>query len=732
MNRPYQPAFRRELSDFCRLRLSRVLSPQDVDRARVYLTALFDGDAELPRRKGKPDWRAIAAAADIEVQHLDTAKADMIRGFRIVEQELARLRKIPVARIQAPTPRIVGSVSCFAKPTSIRRREPATFAAAFAYQLERHQDTCASLHRAIILSGERFNPTTFSKWRRAETLPQTLQSMEILGRIECRYRLPDNYFKSKLPIGARAAYGHDLSECDPWERARIAWHVPDDFVHRSVAEQDEILEWIRENVIRGGTEFRRFQNSATKHRFVMRFEVPAEFPRPSNRRQDRVIAEAAGTVYAPPLLQSEMDDLIRFKSAPFTEIGFDRLGSWSGETIAARAQHFGQLFGALVADPDGPARGLGVPKSKLTFALLVFPSVWDWYIRWREKRRGHFTQWERLMLQTGMSICRQHTGWLRQHPELACRLQPVEGLVGKTDIRSARNDWNAACDHLRSVLSTRGRQIRRIAKRHRDPFEPILPILEAESPLGEYRRISEEILLRLPGLESHPLRRAAAVRGFLMIRFALHLGLRQRNLRELLLCEPRSERKSERELAELRRGELRWNRPACGWEVFIPAAAFKNPDSSFFKGQPLCIRLPDHGRLYEFIEIYLKCDRPLLLGQAPDPRTFFVKTMRGRVTNAAFSMAGFYETWRLLIERYGIFNPYTGRGAIKGLLPHGPHNARDVLATHILKKTGSFEQAGYAIQDTPEVVAQHYGRFLPVDKAAIAANILNEVWREES
>ncbi|WP_156382012.1 MULTISPECIES: hypothetical protein [unclassified Aureimonas] len=37
-------------------------------------------------------------------------------------------------------------------------------------------------------------------------------------------------------------------------------------------------------------------------------------------------------------------------------------------------------------------------------------------------------------------------------------------------------------------------------------------------------------------------------------------------------------------------------------------------------------------------------------------------------------------------------------------------------------------QASYAIQDTPEMVAQHYGRFLPQDKAEIAAWILNQVW----
>lgn len=51
-----------------------------------------------------------------------------------------------------------------------------------------------------------------------------------------------------------------------------------------------------------------------------------------------------------------------------------------------------------------------------------------------------------------------------------------------------------------------------------------------------------------------------------------------------------------------------------------------------------------------------------------------------------------------------------------------------MLATHILKQTGSYEQAGYAIQDTPEMVQNHYGRFLPQDKAALAAKILNQVW----
>lgn len=37
-----------------------------------------------------------------------------------------------------------------------------------------------------------------------------------------------------------------------------------------------------------------------------------------------------------------------------------------------------------------------------------------------------------------------------------------------------------------------------MARVHRDPFEPILPILEADSPLAEYRKITDELVRRMP------------------------------------------------------------------------------------------------------------------------------------------------------------------------------------------------------------------------------------------
>jgi hypothetical protein len=386
------------------------------------------------------------------------------------------------------------------------------------------------------------------------------------------------------------------------------------------------------------------------------------------------------------------------------------------------------MFGALSAPRDGPVAGLGLSADKLTFALLVFPSIWDWYLRWRSQRRGFFTIWEVDMLRNGIALARPETGWLRQSPELAAELCTVDQLISREDLTDARTDWAATCDRFCAYALPRAKEVARVARIHRDPFEPILPILEADSPLGEYRKITEEVLRRIPDARRYPRAAAEVVRAFLMLRLGLHLGLRQRNLRELLICEPGGSPRSERELADRRRGEIRWNEPADAWEVLIPNVAFKNGRSSFFAGRPFRLTLPNLGFLYENLNSYVRVHRQRLLNGADDPGTLFVKTVKRTSCDASYDKSTFYETWRLAIERYGIWNPYTGRGAVRGLLPHGPHSVRDVIATHVLKQTGSYEKASYAIQDTPEMVAKHYGRFLPQDKATLAAEVLNRAW----
>jgi hypothetical protein len=607
--------------------------------------------------------------------------------------------------------------------------EPRTFAASLALHMRRHGDSCWHLWRAVVRPSDHFDRRTLQSWVAGEDAPRTAQSMAILARIEDRYGLPAGHFKARLPHPGRATAQQPAKGIDAAESRRLAWHLPDDFASRPAAERREILRWIRANVLKGTTGYRRYQAAAMKERFALKFERPGDHPgAPTRNRMTGAKIRPSAALLAPPHLQDEMASLVEFKTAALTNLGFRRNGTWCEETASQRTEHLGLMFGALSADPNGAIGGLGIAADRLGFALLAFPQLWDWYLNWRAHRRGFFTVWEVDMLQLGLSLLRPETGWVRQSPHLARRLDAVDGLISARDIASARADWPGQCDRFCGYALPRAKEIGRVARVHRDPFEPILPILEAESPLREYRKITEEIVRRMPDARRHPRAAAEATRAFLMLRFGLHLGVRQRNLRELLLCPPGQCPRSERELEHLRRGEIRWVERLGCWEVLIPSVAFKNAGSSFFGSKPLRLQLPDLGGLYARLDGYARIQRKLLLNGAPDPGTLFVKTVKRTSRDASYNKNNFYQAWCLAIQRYGIWNPYTRRGAIAGLLPHGPHCVRDVLATHILKRTGSFEKASYAIQDTPEMVAKHYGRFLPHDKAALAAEVLNESW----
>nr|WP_312119691.1 hypothetical protein [Brevundimonas diminuta] len=554
--------------------------------------------------------------------------------------------------------------------------------------------------------------TTLSAWRRGVKVPETPASLKVLDIIEHRYRLEAGYLRSRLSR-RRALSGLLPPEVRHAESRRLAWHLPDDFDERPATEQEEILAWVRSTILSGGTAYHRYHSTVSKHRFALRFDGSGPLE-----------------LAAPEHLRAEMDALVRFKSATLTDIGYQRSGVWGPETASQRGEHLALLFGALAAMPDDEVSGLGVPREHLTFGLLVLPSIWDWYVQWRERRRGFFTGWEREMLLLGAAFSRSQTGWVRQSPWLAERLCPIPGIVTQLDIDRVRGDWDSACEQVHRHALARSKEIERVARIHRDPFEPILPILEAASPVGEYRRITEEILNRMPDEKRYPRATAEAVRSFLMLRLGLHLGVRQKNLRQLLLCRRGSPVTPERELENRRCGELRWSDREGGWEVFIPCVAFKNSGSAYFSKRPFRLLLPDLGGLYGWIDAYVGRHRSALLNGSRDPGTFFVKTVKVSSRDASYNQNTFYDAWRQVIQRYGIFNPYTGKGAIPGLLPHGPHSVRDVLATHVLKQTGSYEQASYAIQDTPATVADHYGRFLPQDKAALAAQVLNRVWEE--
>ena len=743
----------RMVSEFCAKRLAPVLPEEVVQTLQRYMVELLAREDYPPYRGAGLDLTTLAQTLSLERAVLQSQKAQLSSVFDAIARTVAegRLRSdLPTRRRRAtqedaaaasPRPKTRAEVPArsgkrpgrkshpvveFPEPLFSTWDEPDSFGAALKLHASRHGETTYHLYDAVVRPEDGVNRSTLISWGRGTKLPRATISLEILGRIERRYRLPEGYFLEKAGTRDRAPGDFNLEGVTPAERRRLAWHLPDDFNRRSRYEQAEILDWVRNVIISGSTDYRRYQAAMMRQRYAVRFTCASGPRRPSSIAQT---PEDSGITIAPKRLSDEMAAILRFKTATFADFGLQRNGVWGTQTASQKVEHFGLWFGAFAAPPESEVQGRGVDPKLLTFAMMVFPQVWDWYLTWRERRRGFYTKWEVDLLSIAAAFCREETGWLRQTPRIADNLREIDGLINSQDIAAVRADWAGACERMYKHARRRIKEIDRVARIHRDPFEPILPVLEASSPVGEYRKITEEILARMPDERHHPRAAAEAVRSFLLLRIGLHTGLRQKNLRELLLCKPGNLPTPERKLEDMKRGELRWSSRDHGWEILIPSVAFKNANSSFFGSKPFRLILPDLGRLYELLEAWIDRHRSRLIGAAADPGTLFVKTAKRTSTNASYCQNTFYEAWRTAIQRYGIYNPWTERGAIKGLLPHGPHNVRDVLATHILKQTGSYEQASYAIQDTAEMVAQHYGRFLPQDKAEIAARILNQVWQ---
>lgn len=88
--------------------------------------------------------------------------------------------------------------------------------------------------------------------------------------------------------------------------------------------------------------------------------------------------------------------------------------------------------------------------------------------------------------------------WIWQHPELARNVKPVTWLISAEEIAAAQKDWHAACEICFRHATHRSKEIQRVMRVHRNPFEPIMCVLEAGSPLAQYRKITDEIIKRMP------------------------------------------------------------------------------------------------------------------------------------------------------------------------------------------------------------------------------------------
>ena len=482
--------FARRLVKFCQQRAAAVLSPGDAQLLQTYLLEALRNRMSPPRDLEGHDWEAIAAASGITAISLKTAARALDPGLDALRRHIKRYAARP-KKLAPRSPKekrlqdertgkgaaefVAGEV---AQPKRRGRRpkpfiefpasdgepwiDPECFADALDLHMRRHGDSAKRVAKALENTATEntaayVDAQTIQVWRRGLKIPRAPRSLYALEYIEKRYRLPPGYFLAKLPNTNRCTSAGTISGISQSERRRLAWHLPTDFDRRPLKEREEILEWVQRVVISGSTEYRRFQAAAMKQRYSIRFPgLAGQSTRARGlyrfcRDEDGALPDpdiAASAVDAPPQLAQEMEELLRFKTSTLTAFGYQRNGVWGEETASQKVEHLGLMFGALAAAPTGAIHGFGVPLKSLTFGLLVFPIVWDWYIQWRERRRGFYTAWEVDMLQVAVALTRAETGWLRQSPQIADRIAPIPSLITEHDIAAVRADWGGACERM--------------------------------------------------------------------------------------------------------------------------------------------------------------------------------------------------------------------------------------------------------------------------------------------
>jgi len=317
------------------------------------------------------------------------------------------------------------------------------------------------------------------------------------------------------------------------------------------------------------------------------------------------------------------------------------------------------------------------------------------------------------------------TGWITQSPVLAERLEPIPGLLGESEIQKAKSDWKSFLDDCRNELDV----IHKILKKQsagasliRDSHLPILPILESDEPLAVLMAAIEAYETNIPNKYTAPLRYAIRVRNIVFLRMLAETALRSENMVGMTWSAGNA-------------GHLK-RAPKGLYFLEIPHTKFKNQYSSYFgpPGRKNPYYAPLTKTLSHWLDEYINHCRPLLIeswrekkrgtDQAVDEGFLFVTGPGGKSQGLSHNSAS-----KLLVDfshEHLVYNPITKTG-IPGVEPFREHAVRHIVATHVLKKTGSFRAAADAIQDTEETARRHYTRYLPSERDKIFRYIISEL-----
>lgn len=410
----------------------------------------------------------------------------------------------------------------------------------------------------------------------------------------------------------------------------------------------------------------------------------------------------------PPQLAGQFEELRIFKTADIPPYGMVRakpdgrrgITTWEESTASIYDDWFRRFFGAMCQPAN--SGGLEIDPAKLTLALLAKGKLAYWFQSWAKKRQGRITNTVAMAVVRLIGLLDPETGFIPQSPELAATLPLIDGYITERDRLDAAQDWRGFCRRGYHDLIKLNQQLADLnIQVTRDPFLPILPILDSPQPLDFLTKMAAKLAENMPSRELAPRDYAVRMRDRVMVEIEIETGLRAENMAGMTWLDDGT-------------GNLR--RLANGhFMIDIPYRSFKNWRGPFFGSKK---NKHDYEKgldpaLTPLIEEYLLV-RHLLLGPSVCSN-LFVTWHTDAKGGIAFSPDRLSSRWRGLTVAYLAYDPISETG-IPGVFHFGIHAARHIIATHHLKLSGSFADAADAIHDSVEVVESHYGRFLPRDR----------------
>lgn len=373
-------------------------------------------------------------------------------------------------------------------------------------------------------------------------------------------------------------------------------------------------------------------------------------------------------------------------------------------TIAMRKSHISNFFGYLSTRRD---EADCIAVSDLSLTLLMVPPLLRDSLEWKSQRtidKERLSGTDVEFVTFAASLLNREDGFLTQHSELAPR---INKLIETYNLRILRRDgtpwaavstanWRDFCRDCYEELKSLEKSLRRIVT-VRSRIHELLPILELPDPSVVVYRALDHMRADLRSLKRNTLAYARLQRNLVVFHISTQVALRAETWLQITVGERDAD-------LVFRHGR---------WLFNIPAAKIKTGDiSRRFRENPVYTReLLDDDGLYDDINEYMNHSRKMICG-ARESHLFLANCLQ----NPFFKKDYFQNVIRTAVDKF-IGSNADNENRHLMMKSFSIHPFRHILATTILKRTGSYELAGDSLADDPETIRKYYSYWCSNDRA---------------